>query len=394
MASSKTSIVQSMSPLDGITVLDLTRVLSGPYCTMMLGRHGRARHQDRAAGQAATTRAHWGRRFSTARARISSASTATRKASRSTSSTPAGRAHPRSACIAKSDVLVENFRPGTLAKLGLDYATLAPAHPRLVYCSISGFGQTGPRRQEPGYDAVMQARRRVDEHHRRAPMARRIALGVAIADIVTGMFAAQGITVGAARARADGTRPGGRHRDARLGRGAAHLPGGHLLRDRRSRRRGWATAIRRSCRTRRSRRPTASSCSPSATTISGGASARSPASTPTSGSPPTAQRVTQLRRAAADARRAAATRSRAATGSSGSRPPACRADRSAICTRCSPIRRWRRATWSPTLEHADAARSRLLGTPIKLSDTPAAHPHGAADARRAHGRGAAHAISA
>ena len=47
--------------------------------------------------------------------------------------------------IAKSDVLVENFRPGTLAKLGLDYDTLAPRHPRLVYCSISGFGQTGPR---------------------------------------------------------------------------------------------------------------------------------------------------------------------------------------------------------------------------------------------------------
>src|SRR5688572_20775533 len=59
--------------------------------------------------------------------------------------------------IARADVVVENFRPGTLTKLGLDYASLAHKYPRLVYCSISGFGQTGPRRKEPGYDAVMQA---------------------------------------------------------------------------------------------------------------------------------------------------------------------------------------------------------------------------------------------
>src|SRR5207244_2352471 len=55
--------------------------------------------------------------------------------------------------LAKSDVLVENFRPGTLDKLGLDYASLADRYPRLVYCSVSGFGQSGPRRREPGYDA-------------------------------------------------------------------------------------------------------------------------------------------------------------------------------------------------------------------------------------------------
>src|SRR5439155_1519837 len=58
--------------------------------------------------------------------------------------------------IATSDVLVENFRPGTLAKLGLDYQTLAASHPGLVYASISGFGHTGPRSAEAGYDAVMQ----------------------------------------------------------------------------------------------------------------------------------------------------------------------------------------------------------------------------------------------
>jgi formyl-CoA transferase/CoA:oxalate CoA-transferase len=90
-------------------------------------------------------------------------------------------------------VLVENFRPGTLHKLGLDYATLQPSHPRLVYCSISGFGHTGPRRREPGYDAVMQGEGGLMSITGAAdgPPYR---LGVAIADIVTGMFAAQGIT--------------------------------------------------------------------------------------------------------------------------------------------------------------------------------------------------------
>ena len=90
-------------------------------------------------------------------------------------------------------MLVENFRPGTLAKLGLDYASLRSSHPRLVYCSISGFGHTGPRRREAGYDAVMQGEGGLMSITGAAdgPPFR---LGVAIADIVSGMFAAQGIT--------------------------------------------------------------------------------------------------------------------------------------------------------------------------------------------------------
>ena len=95
--------------------------------------------------------------------------------------------------IAKADVLVENFRPGTLAKLGFDYASLSQKYPRLVYCSISGFGQTGPRSKEPGYDAVMQAEGGLMSITGDAdgPPFR---LGVAVADIATGMFAAQGVT--------------------------------------------------------------------------------------------------------------------------------------------------------------------------------------------------------
>jgi crotonobetainyl-CoA:carnitine CoA-transferase CaiB-like acyl-CoA transferase len=95
--------------------------------------------------------------------------------------------------IGRADVLVENFRPGTLTRLHLDYASLSARHPRLVYCSISGFGQTGPRSREPGYDAVMQGEGGLMSITGAAdgPPFR---LGVAIADIVSGMFAAQGIT--------------------------------------------------------------------------------------------------------------------------------------------------------------------------------------------------------
>jgi crotonobetainyl-CoA:carnitine CoA-transferase CaiB-like acyl-CoA transferase len=96
--------------------------------------------------------------------------------------------------LAKADVLVENFRPGTLGKLGLGYDTLKSKHPRLIYCSISGFGQTGPRQHEAGYDAVMQAEGGLMSITGSAegPPYR---LGVAIADLVSGMFAAQGITL-------------------------------------------------------------------------------------------------------------------------------------------------------------------------------------------------------
>ena len=94
--------------------------------------------------------------------------------------------------IAKADVLVENFRPGTLTKMGLDYASLARKYPRLVYCSISGFGHTGPRAKEPGYDAVMQAEGGLMSITG-ASDGPAYRLGVAITDIVSGLFAAQGV---------------------------------------------------------------------------------------------------------------------------------------------------------------------------------------------------------
>jgi crotonobetainyl-CoA:carnitine CoA-transferase CaiB-like acyl-CoA transferase len=94
--------------------------------------------------------------------------------------------------IAGADVLVENFRPGTLEKAGFDYASLHLRHPRLIYASISGFGQSGPERDRPGYDAVVQGEGGLMSITGGAdgPGYR---LGVAIADLTSGLFAAQGI---------------------------------------------------------------------------------------------------------------------------------------------------------------------------------------------------------
>jgi crotonobetainyl-CoA:carnitine CoA-transferase CaiB-like acyl-CoA transferase len=181
-----------MPPLEGITVLDLTRVLSGPYCTMLLADMGARVIKIEQPGKGDDTRA-WGPPF------LEGESSYFLSINRNKESVTLDFKHPEGRAlldqfIARSDVLVENFRPGTLAKLGLDYASVAPRHPRLVYCSVSGFGQTGPRRKEPGYDAIMQAEGGLMSITGSAdgPPYR---LGVAIVDIVSGIFAAYGISL-------------------------------------------------------------------------------------------------------------------------------------------------------------------------------------------------------
>jgi len=179
-----------MPPLDGITVLDLTRVLSGPYCTMLLGDMGARIIKIEQPGKGDDTR-HWGPPFLDGESTYFLSINRNKESVALDFKSPEGRA-VLDGLLERCDIVVENFRPGTLAKVGLDYASIAPAHPRLVYCSIAGFGQTGPRRNEPGYDAVMQAEGGLMSITGAAdgPPYR---LGVAIADIVTGMFAAQGI---------------------------------------------------------------------------------------------------------------------------------------------------------------------------------------------------------
>ena len=181
-----------MKPLDGLTVLDLTRVLSGPYCTMQLADMGARVIKIERPGAGDDTRA-WGPPF------VGGESSYFLSINRNKESVALDFKHPEGralldALIGRADVLVENFSPGTLDAMGLGYTQLSPAHPRLVYCSITGFGATGPLRDRPGYDSVVQAEGGLmsltgpggGDPYR---------LGVAIADIAAGMFAVQGITL-------------------------------------------------------------------------------------------------------------------------------------------------------------------------------------------------------
>jgi len=181
-----------MPPLDGITVLDLTRVLSGPYCTMLLGDMGARIIKVEQPGKGDDTRA-WGPPFLEGESAYFLSINRNKESVTLDFKQPEGRA-VLDRLIEKSDVLVENFRPGTLTKLGLDYQSLAARHPRLVYCSISGFGHTGPRSKEPGYDAIMQAEGGLMSITGAADGAP-YRLGVAIVDIVSGMFAAYGVAM-------------------------------------------------------------------------------------------------------------------------------------------------------------------------------------------------------
>jgi crotonobetainyl-CoA:carnitine CoA-transferase CaiB-like acyl-CoA transferase len=179
-------------PLDGITVLDLTRVLSGPYCTMLLADMGARVIKIEQPGKGDDTRA-WGPPF------IAGESAYFLSINRNKESVTLDFKHAEGRAvleqlIAKADVVVENFRPGAMRRLGLDYQSLEKKHPSLIYASISGFGQHGPKRDRPGYDAVVQAEGGLMSVTGAAdgPPYR---LGVAIADLVSGLLAAQGVTL-------------------------------------------------------------------------------------------------------------------------------------------------------------------------------------------------------
>src|SRR5204863_5065014 len=111
---------------------------------------------------------------------------------------PEGRDIARELAL-KSDVLVENFKVGDLARRGLDYASLAPKHPRLVYCSITGFGQSGPYSDRPGYDFMVQGLgglMSVTGERDDLPGGGPQKVGVAASDIFTGMYSANAILAG------------------------------------------------------------------------------------------------------------------------------------------------------------------------------------------------------
>jgi crotonobetainyl-CoA:carnitine CoA-transferase CaiB-like acyl-CoA transferase len=180
----------SNGPLHGLTVLDFSRVLAGPYCTMQLADLGARVIKIEQPGRGDDTRA-WGPPF------VNGESAYFLSVNRNKESVAIDLKHERArpvlhALIDRSDIVVENFRPETMERLGLGYEHVRARNPRAVYCSISGFGQSGPRRLEAGYDAMMQAEGGLMSITGGAdgPPFR---LGVAIADIATGLFAVQGI---------------------------------------------------------------------------------------------------------------------------------------------------------------------------------------------------------
>jgi formyl-CoA transferase len=177
-------------PLEGVRVLDLSRVLAGPYCTMMLGDLGADVIKVERPGTGDDTR-QWGPPFAAGESAYYLCCNRNKRSLTLNLKTKAGR-EIAARLAEQSDVLVENFLPGTLDGWGLSYSELARRNPRLIYCSITGFGQTGPRRDEPGYDIMIQAMAGAMSITGEAdgpPM----KLGVAISDITAGIFAGNAI---------------------------------------------------------------------------------------------------------------------------------------------------------------------------------------------------------
>jgi formyl-CoA transferase len=187
--------------LDGVRVLDLTRVLAGPWATQNLADFGAEVIKVERPGHGDDTR-KWGPPFLRDREGRDTADAAYYLAcNRGKKSVTLDLAHPRGrglaqSLAAKSDVLVENFKVGDLARHGLDYESLSRANPGLVYCSITGFGQDGPYRDRPGYDFMVQGLgglMSVTGERDDLPGGGPQKVGVAVSDLFTGMYATSAI---------------------------------------------------------------------------------------------------------------------------------------------------------------------------------------------------------
>lgn len=175
--------------LHGLKILDLSRVLAGPYCTQLLADLGATVWKIEPPG-GEDTRA-WGPPFVSGESGYFLSVNRGKRGLAIDLKDPRGRDLVRRLAL-RADVLVENFKVGDLARYGLAYEQLVGDHPGLVYCSITGFGQDGPRASEPGYDAAMQAlsglMAMTGEEH--GPP---VKLGVAWVDVLTGLHAAVAI---------------------------------------------------------------------------------------------------------------------------------------------------------------------------------------------------------
>jgi crotonobetainyl-CoA:carnitine CoA-transferase CaiB-like acyl-CoA transferase len=186
--------IPTPGPLAGLRVLDLTRILAGPTCTQLLGDLGADVIKIERPGEGDDTR-KWGPPYlKDENGRDRSESAYFSASNRNKRSVTVDMAKPEGAALirrllARCDVLVQNFKAGGLKKYGLDYESLREEFPRLVYCSISGFGQTGPYSSQAGYDYLAQAQGGIMSITG-APDGPPMKVGVGISDVMCGMYAA------------------------------------------------------------------------------------------------------------------------------------------------------------------------------------------------------------
>jgi crotonobetainyl-CoA:carnitine CoA-transferase CaiB-like acyl-CoA transferase len=189
---------RSRAPLAGVRVIDFTRILAGPFGAMFLGDMGAEVIKVEEPGKGDDTRG-WPP-FAGGEATYFLSVNRNKKSLTLNMKAPEGQAILRK-LIAKADVVLENFRPGTMERLGFGYESLRAKNPRLVYCAISGFGESGPEASRPGYDLIVQGESGVMDITG-FPDGPPVKVGNSIADLVAGMSAAQGITLALlARAR-------------------------------------------------------------------------------------------------------------------------------------------------------------------------------------------------
>ncbi len=191
-------MAESNGPLKGVKVLDLSRILAGPTCTQLLGDLGASVIKIENPSTGGDDTRQWGPPYVEDEAgNRSDLSAYFMSANRNKKSvaidiaTPEGQAEIKR-LASHADILIENFKPGGLAKYGLDYNSLSQDLPGLVYCSISGYGQTGPNSSKPGYDLMAQGYGGIMSltgDPEGAPM----KVGVGIADVMCGMYATVGI---------------------------------------------------------------------------------------------------------------------------------------------------------------------------------------------------------
>ncbi|XP_022529111.2 succinate--hydroxymethylglutarate CoA-transferase isoform X3 [Astyanax mexicanus] len=184
---------QKVRPLDGVKVLDLTRVLAGPFATMILGDLGAEVIKVERPGPGDDTRA-WGPPF------VGEESAYFLSVNRNKKSIAVNLKDPEGAKLVtelatRCDILVENYLPGKLDEMGLGYKQLSQVAPQIIYCSISGYGQTGPHSHKPGYDSIASAASGM-MHITGPEDGDPVRPGVAMTDLATGLYAQGALMAG------------------------------------------------------------------------------------------------------------------------------------------------------------------------------------------------------